>query len=287
MKQRHKIIYSLDVLPITNNRWNMGDKLKETVYMTALSILYSHLWYDEIELYVDEIGFKFLYMLPCAVTKVQNDNRIELWMKSKIKAMELQTKPFVHIDTDIFIKKKIEFSFDDVIVERKEDTYEVHYKKQVELFNKYTCRLPYWHSDLGYSFNCGIFGFNDLQLRDEYLKSYYDLENIYIENQKDFDVLKKEGYETCILIEQYTLASLLNYKNNPPTTLLKGENITEHGKHADHIGYSHFFGMKKYEKYVVEEIELRLSKIFPYWYKQIKNALEKEGVIADIPQFVY
>lgn len=46
------------------------------------------------------------------------------------------------------------------------------------------------------------------------------------------------------------------------------------------------FGMKKYDKYVVDEIELRLSKIFPYWYKQIKNALEKEGLIANNPQFV-
>lgn len=44
--------------------------------------------------------------------------------------------------------------------------------------------------------------------------------------------------------------------------------------------------MKKYDKYVVDEIELRLSKIFPYWYKQIKNALEKEGLIANNPQFV-
>ncbi len=286
MKQRHKMIYSLDVLPIIHNRWNMGDKLKETIYMTALSVLYSHLWYNEIELYVDEIGFKFLYMLPCAVTKVQNDNRIDLWMKSKINAIELQTEPFVHIDTDIFIKKKIDFIFDDVIVERKEDTYEIHYKKQVEFFNKYTKNLPYWHTNLGYSYNCGIFGFNDLKLRDEFIKSYYDLENIYIENQENFTELKQEGYETCILIEQYTLASLLNYKNNNPTMLLKGDNITEHGKHADAIGYSHFFGMKKYDKYVVDEIELRLSKIFPYWYKQIKNALEKEGVIANNLQFV-
>ena len=63
MKQQHRMIYSLDVLPIINNRWEMGDKLKETIYMTALSVLYSHMWYDEIELYVDEIGFKFLYML--------------------------------------------------------------------------------------------------------------------------------------------------------------------------------------------------------------------------------
>ncbi len=280
MKQKHRIIYSLDVLPIINNRWDMGDKLKETIYMTALSVLYSHMWYNEIELYVDEIGFEFLYMLPCAVTKVQNNNNVELWMKSKINAMELQTKPFVHIDTDIFIKKKIDFSFDDVIVERKEDTYESHYKKQVEFFNKYTKKLSYWHPNLGYSYNCGVFGFNDLKLRDEFIKSYYDLEKIYLENKKNFSVLKQEGYEICILIEQYALASLLNHKNKNPSILLQGINITEQGKRADSIGYSHFFGMKKYEKYVVDEIELRLSKLFPYWYEQIKDALENVNTIS-------
>jgi hypothetical protein len=67
---------------------------------------------------------------------------------------------------------------------------------------------------------------------------------------------------------------------------LKGENIREQGKYADTIGYSHFFGMKKYDKYVVDEIELRLFKIFPYWYRQIKNALEKEGIVASNAQFV-
>ena len=36
----------------------------------------------------------------------------------------------------------------------------------------------------------------------------------------------------------------------------------------------------------VDEIELRLSKIFPYRYMQIKRALEKEGVVANNPQFV-
>lgn len=106
MKGEPRIIYSLDAYPISNNRWNEGNKFKETIYSTALSILYSHLWYQDIELYADETAYKFLYMLPCRVTKISSNKDAVIWMKSKIDVMEKQTKPFVHLDNDVFIKKK-------------------------------------------------------------------------------------------------------------------------------------------------------------------------------------
>lgn len=286
MSDEHKIIYSLDVHPIMNNRWKMGNKSTETIYMTALSILYSHLWYSDIELYVDEMAYKFLYMLPCKVIQVAKNENEELWMKSKINAMMQQTKPFVHLDTDVLIRRKIDFSFSDILLERSEQDYATHYRPQVDFFNQYTQNLPYWDHDLGYTYNCGILGFNNLELRDQFVSAYYDLEKIYLENREAFIVLKEQGQEPCILIEQYTLAALLNHNNISPSLLLKGENIIEQGKNADEMGYSHFHGTKKYEKYIVDEIELRLSKIFPYWYMQIKSALEKEGVMANNPQFV-
>ncbi|WP_369615002.1 DUF6734 family protein [Flavobacterium sp. CFS9] len=274
-----RIIYSLNAFPLINNRWQMGNKLKETVYMTALSILYSHLWYKDIELYADETAYNFLYMLPCRITKMDKEHNKELWMKSKIHAIEKQTKPFVHLDTDVFIKKKINFNFDSIILERRECGYEAHYKKQIDFFNQYTQDLPYWHPDLGLSYSCGILGFNDLTLRDKFIKAYYDLEKIYTTNRKEFEPLKQQGFEPCIVIEQYNLASVLDYNNITPTLLLKGKNITEQSKHANEISYSHLFGIKKYKKDITEEIEYRLFKIFPYWYAQIKIELEKHQII--------
>jgi hypothetical protein len=287
MKNEPRIIYSLDAFPLMNNRWQMGNKLKETIYMTALSVLYSHLWYKDIELYVDETAYKFLYMLPCKVTKIDNIQNKELWMKSKILAIEKQTKPFVHLDTDVFIKRKIDFIFNEILLERKEGGYTMHYKKQVDFFNNYTQDLPYWNPGLGYCYSCGVLGFNDLSLVDKFIKAYYDLEEIFIENQEKFIKLKQEGYEPCIVIEQYNLASLLKYENVKPSILLNGKNIVEQAEHASQIGYSHLFGTKKYKKDITEEIEQRLMKIFPYWYSQVKTALEKHKIIENefLPNF--
>lgn len=274
MKEEPRIIYSLDAFPISNNRWNEGNKFKETIYSTALSILYSHLWYKDIELYADETAYKFLYMLPCRVTKISSNKDAVIWMKSKIDVMEKQTKPFIHLDNDAFIKKKINFDFDKVIVEQND--YELYgmYQYRLDFFNKYTQDLDYWKPDLGYAFNCGVLGFRDLELRDQFLKAYYALEEIFIKNNNPGIT----RIEPCIVLEQYNLAALLHHKNIKPTLLLWKKNLFENSQLADRIGYTHIAGQKKYRIDIVQEIENRLSKLFPYWYKEVKNALEKEGI---------
>ncbi|WP_027393855.1 DUF6734 family protein [Aquimarina latercula] len=274
-----RIIFSLNTAPIVQNRWNMGNRFKETIYMTALSILYCHLWYKDVELYVDENAYRFLYMLPCRVTKLPFFHDKDLWSASKIKAIQLQNKPFVHLDTDVFIKSKINFNFDKVLLERKEGGYGIHYKKQVEFFNQFVMDQPFWNNDLGYSFSCGVLGFNDLSLCNKFVHAYYDIEEVYKNVREQFKPLKRKGYEPVILIEQYTLACLLDHENTKPSLLLNGRSIAEHSKQAEKIGYSHLFGVTKYKKHIIEEIEYRLFKIFPYWYSQVKTALEKQKVI--------
>ena len=273
----YRIIYSLDAFPISNNRWGLGNKFKETIYMTALSVLYSHLWYDDIELYVDETAYKFLYMLPCNVTKIDTNTDVEIWMKSKIKSIEKQTKPFIHVDTDVFIIKKINFDFDKVIIERNDTEYYSHYKSQLDFFNQYTEDVDFWNENLGYSFNCGIVGFRDLELRDQYVNAYYEIEKIFIKNRETYSLTVPKKYEPCIVLEQYTLASLLDYKDIKPTLLLEKQNLAENSKKAYNIGYNHIYGGKKYRSDIVGEIEFRLFKIFPYWYSQIKKALQQEN----------
>ncbi|MBZ4043756.1 DUF6734 family protein [Flavobacterium hibisci] len=274
MREEPRIIYSLDAFPVSNNRWNQGNKFKETIYSTALSILYSHLWYQDIELYADETAYKFLYMLPCRVTKINSNQDSVIWMKSKIDVIKKQIKPFIHLDNDVFIKKKIHFDFDKVIVEQND--YELHgmYKYRIDFFNQYAQNLDYWKPDLGYAYNCGVLGFRDFELRDQFLNVFYVLEEIFIKNHNP----KIAKIEPCIVLEQYNLASLLHYKNIKPTLLLWKRNSFENFQLADKIGYSHIVGQKKYRNDIVEEIENRLSKLFPYWYKEVKNALVEEGI---------
>ena len=283
MKDEPRIIYSFDSFPIVNNRWNQGDKLKETIYSTALSILYSHLWYEDIELYADEVAYKFLYMLPCRVTEISSNYDAVIWMKSKIDVIEKQTKPFVHIDNDAFIKKKIDFNFDKIIVEQNDfEIYRI-YQNPLVFFNQYVQDLPHWDPDLGYAYNCGILGFRDLQLRDQFVNAYYRLEEIFIKNSKT----RTEYVHPCVVLEQYNLAALLKHNNIEPTLLLGKKDLYENSQLANQIGYSHIAGAKKYKSDIEQAIEYRLFKLFPYWYRQINIALENERVIeSNTLQFI-
>ncbi|CAL2090315.1 DUF6734 family protein [Tenacibaculum sp. 190524A02b] len=281
MKQSPKIIYSLDTYPLINNRWNMGNRLKETIYMTALSVLQSHLWYPEIELYVDETAYKYLYMLPCKVTLIPHNWNADLWMKVKMQAIEKQTQPFVHIDTDIFLSKYVSFDFDKVLLERKEASYKRHYKPQLAFFNAYTNHLTFWHNDLQKTYSCGVIGFNDMKLKSQFIKAYQEVEKVYTNFKQEYIPFKKKGYEPCIVIEQYTLACLLDKHKITPTLLLEGESLFQHTKKAKEIGFSHLFGVKKYEDTIVKTIEERLQNIFPFWYQEIKKELIKSKYMND------
>ena len=253
----------------------MGNKLKETIYMTALSVLQSHLWYPEIELYVDETAYRFLHMLPCRVTLIPHNKDAEMWMKVKLQVIAMQNKPFVHLDTDIILSKNIDFNFDKILLERKENSYDFHYKPQLAFFNKYLNHFDFWHTDLQKTFSCGVIGFNDMILRNEFMRAFSAVEEAYKIFKNDYQDYKNKGFEPCIVIEQYTLACLLESQNIKPDLLLRGSNIFKHVKQAKEIGFNHLFGIKKYEEHIINQIEERLKKVFPFWYYQVRNELEK------------
>lgn len=273
MTAQPKILYSLNVEPLVEGRWSQGNRLEETLYMTALSVLYSHIWYPNIELFVDKTAFEFLHMLPCKVTLMDHDFQDDLWMKSKIYAMSKQQEPFVHLDTDVFITKSIDFAFEHCMLERKERSYQRHYKLQVDFFSGLDHLPPTWHSSLGYSYNCGVFGFANMQLKNQFIDSYYRLENVYKANKTAFEPLKRIGYEPCIVIEQYNLACLLAAKNIEPTLLLPGDSQREQAVLAKEIGYNHLFGITKYKPNIRQEIDQQLAQVFPFWYQQVKEAI--------------
>lgn len=273
MNKAPKILFSLNAAPLMNNRWKQGDRLIETLYMTALSILYAHMWYKDVELFVDRTAYPFLYMLPCKVRVMDMAEENDLWMKAKIAAITHQKRPFVHLDTDVFITKPIKFNFERCILERKEASYLRHYKQQLRFFNPLAKRISHWNPDLGYAFNCGVLGFADMSLKADFVDAYYRLEQAYISNRAEFNKYKQLGFEPCIVLEQYNLACLLEHNKIKPTLLLPFDSVKKQAGHARAIGYNHLFGVTKYNPGVVSEIEHQLYKIFPYWYAQIKTAI--------------
>ena len=83
-------------------------------------------FYDEVELYTDSFGYEVLIeKLQLPYTKVHvvldemNEYPKDLWAIAKIKAYQLQDKPFLHVDGDVFIWEKFdeELLKQDIIVQ--------------------------------------------------------------------------------------------------------------------------------------------------------------------------
>ncbi len=254
----------------------MGNKLKDTIYMTAASILYSCQWYEEVELYVDDIGYAYLETLPCKVTLVDFDQNSELWMKPKLSVIENQNTPFIHIDNDVFLKKSIAMEFDKVLVERKDIAYH-NYKDLITFFDQYCNGMMFWNPKLRYAWSCGVIGFKDLELRDDFVNGYKVLEDVFEKNKNDYECFKNscngKGWylEPGLLLEQYNLTSLLSKKDIIPAVLIPGESHQKQSSYANEIGYTHLFGASKYHPKNINKIEELLNEKFNAHYKIIKE----------------
>lgn len=272
-----KIVWSLDTSPITNNRWQQGNKFKETIIMYALSILYAHLWFDDLEIYCDEQAYDILSVLPIKVTKLKFETSDGLWMESKLRVIEAQKRPFIHIDGDVFLQKPIQALHNlthPIIAERFEtgEQFTPHYPEQVNYLDDYMDGvLRHWKKDLGYSINCGVIGFADLNLRDEYISQYKLAKGIYKDIKEGYKTFNTKNFEPCVVLEQYNLACLLNYKGIKPLLLLNEPSIDNNSIFANRLGYCHLYGMSKYQ--LKNDIEKRLEIAFPFWYKKIMDKL--------------
>ncbi len=256
----------------------MGNKLRDTIYMTAASILHSCLWYEEVELYVDQIGYYYLESLPCKVTMVDFDSNSELWMKPKLSTIEKQDQPFIHIDNDVFLKKSISIEFDEVLVERKDLAYH-NYKDLVTFFDPYCNDMAFWDSNLKHVWSCGVIGFKDLELRDDFVNSFKVLEDIFEKNKSNYELFKStcngKGWylEPGLLLEQYNLTSLLSKREVTPIVLIPGESHQQQSSYANDIGYTHLFGASKYHPKNVNKIEELLKQKFYVHYKTINEKI--------------
>lgn len=268
-----KVISSFYTKPLLEGRWDNGNVFKSSMYMTALSLVYAHLWYDDIELFTDEVGLKIFQDFPIKKNLLTGEIEDDLWMQSKIEAMERVNKPFIHIDTDVFLKKKLFLdNSKPVILERREvGVFEKHYSDQVDWFSLLMHGDNLWVSDLKESVNCGTMGFNDLSVRDLFIGQFKKISSRYLSNKHLYTHLKERHFEPCIVMEQYNLRSIIEVLGLDVQYILEGNLFEEQRKEAVEKGYTHLFGNTKYKE--MEKIKSRLLDIAPYWHMKVTDRL--------------
>lgn len=223
-----------------------------------LSVLCSKKWFKKVELVTDKKGKEFVdrHKIPFDNVVVcldkYNHIRAKHWAIGKIIACSMQKEPFMHIDNDVFLFKKprtallkSDASFQNF--ERVEDHWYVNQLK-VACKQKPIKEIDY---NIKVSVNCGIMGFNKLDLIPEWL----DLAFKFIEWFDNTKSIKKEL--SSIMFEQYHLFQLL-IKYKYKVSVIADFYISP--KIAKKTGYTHLIAASKRRPDLEEKVENRLAK---------------------------
>lgn len=158
----------------------------------ALSCLSIREHYDEVVLYTDERGKHILIdllHLPYSEVNVAYDKNLCLpqhWAYAKIKTYSVQTKPFIHIDADIYLPCPIseEIIDADLITQNEEKGTEYYRQMMNSLIQESNLiELPLYmrnnfiQDDSLASHNMGLFGGNNLTYIQAYCEEAINLYN--------------------------------------------------------------------------------------------------------------
>lgn len=257
--------------------------------MFIYSMLWSSRWFDKVEMNTDNYGFNIFKHFESDKIKIKNTlNMFEeldaylFWAYPKIYSLTLQDEPFVHLDGDIFIFRKLPdslFSGDFGFQNLETTHYQRTYSKLIEYYDNIYKNKPLdWNNNLKSAVNCGIMYFKDPDLAKIFNQNCF---KYFINIEKDFLLKLKNELENIIkinyityplLFEQYYLNCFINYfKNHKTNYLLSIDQIEREEKGELTIqGYVHLIEDKNNPKYIIN-LEERFSLEFPGEYKKFLN----------------
>jgi hypothetical protein len=232
------------------------------LYSWVLAVNEAAKHFDEVELVTDSISIPLFEKLNLPFTSIRTDlDELKdydkgFWALGKIKAYQIQDKPFIHIDNDVILTKPLSDTFlnADFFCQNPEDGgwFESAYLNEINVINSRASYFPKSWGKVNHADCMGIYGTNNMEFNQEYCKQAFEL----IDNNKEFweDITNKGSY--CIIFEQYIVACVANQmgiKTTYMTNLMDKEVMTE-------MGYVHIWGGKKERK----------------WFKHIKKIVKKE-----------
>lgn len=246
-------------------------------------------------LLVDGLGLEF----DSVSTELNQlrDHDPDWWVLGKLWAYRQQTKPFVHIDSDVFLWKALPKSLTKAPVLTQSPEYFIFgdnnastwwyrpeiYTQEVEMRNGWLPLEWLWYlaHQRNLAFNTGIIGGQQIA----FIQHYADLAlkiALNPRNQNAFSVMDNKTAD-CILIEQYFLAACCEYHRNHTSSSFEEVNIQclfkspeeayRPGK-AEQLGYTHLIGYAKRDQVLAHRLEKRVAQGFPQHYQNCLNYLK-------------
>lgn len=156
----------------------------------ALSCLSLREHYDEVALYTDQEGYNVLISklhLPYTEVNVVYDKNLCLpqhWAYAKIKTYSMQTKPFIHVDGDVYLPQPIleDIANAPLIAQNKEIGTDYYKQMMEKIIQPSSINMSDYLSDgikeeSVSSYNMGIFGGSNLAFIKKYCEEAQKLCN--------------------------------------------------------------------------------------------------------------
>ncbi|WP_348824245.1 DUF6734 family protein [Flavobacterium aestuarii] len=289
-----KIIQSFWTKPSTfisddqNARYNGGWlQQKYAFYSYALSALTISKHYDNLELYTDDFGLElFKNVLQLPYTKIHlNLNSLDnynpkLWAIGKLVACSVQEEPFMHLDNDIFLWKKINYNEEqyDLISQN----LEVDYPNYSQAFNHILENFEWIPDELIetnqkhnkiLAYNAGVIGGRNLNFfKDLKIKAFKFIDS----NENCMENLDLGIFNTIFeqqlgyaLAEKKKLDIQFLFNNVSPNF----EQVLDFFSVPAYSKYIHCVGYAKKSIFATEQVEARLAYHFPEYYKALNLRL--------------
>jgi hypothetical protein len=260
-----KAIYSLWTKPMDDFLVGFNS---EEIFIKCLSISLemSNKYFTHVELVTDIKGKELLidkYGLPFTSVSIELEEALKgidskHWAIGKIYSCKIQKEPFIHIDNDVIWSKKphIDLLSADACFQQSEIMKDVglgHIRPYINLINNFRLDSKYINWDFKESYNCGIIGFNRLDLLD----IWWDEALKYIEYIDNYNM----EYEiTSLIFEQFYITNLCNYFNYSVKLITDFSSINNIEHAASILGYTHFVSDSKKTK----ENELIIEKVYDH-----------------------
>ena len=279
-----KAIYTFWSKPLINNFARCKSE-KNFILMFVYSMLWSAKWFEKVELNTDEYGYNIFKYFENSKIKIKNTlNDFEgldsylFWAYPKIYSLTLQDEPFIHIDGDIFIFRRLpedlfsgDFGFQNLEIAH----YERAYSKLINFYDKnYYFKPSVWSNNLKTAINCGLMYFKNPILAKNFhkdVKKYFiDIDDKFAAQLKTElqDVIKTTYITYPLLFEQYYLNCFINsLENKKINYLLSNEQVEKEEKGQSIIqGYVHLIEDKN-NPYYINNINQRFMLEFPEEWK--------------------
>jgi len=293
-----KIIQSLWTKPALNNHEYENSRMhggwisyKYFIMSNCLSCLTAKRYYNQVELYTDQYGYNlFIDQLNLPYTYAdQNLNDLDsedsrLWVLGKLKTIEIQREPFIHMDNDVYLWEKLSNSNSpDFLIAQNLLPVPLPYQRSLKEIHDNFQFVPNClkmmtssHDTLA---NIGVFGGNNLEFFRDYCHTAFELlaknrDQLKLINVGIFNQILDEYLFICLAREKgleikYQIDD--KFEQDPMQAVLRFNLVPFIDK------YIHLVGIAKKNNLACEQLELRLKYEFPSYHKKVLTHLRNSN----------